>query len=201
LARLFLGALGDAEAALSEIAELSGDSWVHAHATLARGQLLFAAGSVDQSAATLEEAERLARALGSPFTLATLLNVQATVALAGNDDATALDRYAEAATVAAEVGTTWTLVYTLPGLAVVAARRGLPELATELFAAGSTIAEAGSVAVSFPPDLHSAKAALRGVQRDLGKDAFRRAWERGRELRPDSVPGLAGAISGRRAPG
>jgi hypothetical protein len=56
-------------------------------------------------------AERLARALGSTFTLATLLNVGATVALPINDDATALDRYAEAATVASKIGTTWTLVY------------------------------------------------------------------------------------------
>lgn len=201
MATLFLGAPDDAKAALSEIAGLVGDPWVHAHATLARGQLLLAAGSLDQSAVTLEEAERLARALDSPFTLATLLNVQATVALAVNDDATALDRYAEAATLASEVGTTWTLVYTLPGLAVVAARRGRPELAVALFSAGSATAEAGSVAVSFPPDLRSAAAALREVQRELGEGAFRRAWERGRGLRPDSVPGLVDAIRSRHAPG
>jgi hypothetical protein len=127
--------------------------------------------------------------------------MQATVALAADDDSAALDRYAEAAALAAEVGTTWTLVYTLPGLAVVAARRGLPELAAELFAAGSATAEAGSVAVSFPPDLAVAGAALSAVRTELGEDAFRRAWERGRGLRPDDVPRLAGAISDRSAPG
>jgi predicted ATPase/DNA-binding XRE family transcriptional regulator len=200
-ATVFLGALPEAEAALAEITGLAAGGWVRAHAALAEAQLLFATGDVAASAATLAEAERLARELGSPFTLATLLNVQATVALAADDDAAALDRYAEAAALAAEVGTTWTLAYTLPGLAVVAARRGLPELAAELFAAGSATAEAGSVAVSFPPDLESAGAALSAVRTELGEDAFRRAWERGRGLRPDDVPGLAGAISGRRAPG
>ncbi len=53
----------------------------------------------------------------SPFTLATLLNVQASLALLAGDDDAALDLLDEAAQLAAVVGTTWTLVYTLPDLA------------------------------------------------------------------------------------
>ncbi len=200
-ANAFLGALPEAEADLAEISCLSANAWVRAHAAMARAQLLLSTGEDKAAAASLAEAERLARELGSPFTLATLLNMQATVALGRDDDAGALDRYADAAALAAEVGTTWTLAYTLPGLAVVATRRGLPELAAELFAAGWTTAEAGSIAVSFPPDLASAQAALSAVRTELGADGFRRAWERGRGLRPGDVPRLAGAIDGRCEPG
>jgi len=78
---------------------------------------------------------------------------------------------------AAEVGTTWTLAYTVPGLAVLAARSGRLELAAELFAAGSATAEAGAVAVTFPPDLELAARWLPVVRTELGEDAFRRAWE------------------------
>ncbi|WP_167761840.1 helix-turn-helix domain-containing protein [Blastococcus sp. CT_GayMR19] len=198
-AAAFLGDLATAEAGLAEVAALSGTGWVRAHAALARSQLLFQAGDPAAAIAALTEAETLARELGGPFTLATVLNVQASFALLTDDEETALDQWTEAAALAADVGTTWTLVYTVPGLAVVAARRGQHELAAELFAAGSATAEAGSVAVTFPPDLEFARQWLAAVRTELGNDAFRRAWERGRGLRPDDVPRLAGTISGPRA--
>ena len=200
-ATVFLGELGRAVAALTEVGRLSGDGWVRAHAGMARAQLQVRTGDLGAAAAAMGEAERAARELGSAFTLATVLNVQASLALAADDDAAALDRWIEAAALAVEVGTTWTFVYTLPGLAVLAARSGMPELAAELFAAGSATAEAGSVAVTYPPDLESAGQWLPAVRAQLGEDAFRRAWERGRGLRPDDVPRLAGMISGRTAPG
>ncbi|TFV82779.1 XRE family transcriptional regulator, partial [Blastococcus sp. CT_GayMR20] len=88
-ATVFLGAVGEAEAALAEIAALAAGGWVRAHAAMAEAQLRFATGDLPASAAMLDEAERLARDLGSPFTLATLLNMQATVALAADDDTAA----------------------------------------------------------------------------------------------------------------
>ena len=109
--------------------------------------------------------------------------------------------WTEAGTLAADVGTSWTLAYTLPGLAVVAARGGMPELAAELFAAGSATAEADSVAVTFPPDLAVAAQWLPAVRAELGEEAFAAAWERGRGLRPSDVPRLAELISDRSAPG
>jgi hypothetical protein len=199
-AAVFLGDLAAAEAGLVEVSAGSGTGWVRAHAALAESQLRFQAGDTASATAALSGAEALARSLQSPFTLATVLNVQASFALLTDDEDTALDRWTEAAVLAAEVGTTWTLAYTVPGLAVVAARRGLHELAAELFAAGSATAEAGSVAVTFPPDLEVARQWLAAVRSELGEDAFRRAWERGRGLRPDDVPRLAGTISAPRAP-
>jgi hypothetical protein len=142
----------------------------------------------------------MARELGSPFTLATILNVQASLALAIDDDATASAHWTEAAALAASVGTSWPLAYALPGLAVVAARRGRPELAAELFAAGSATAEADSVAVTFPPDLEAARQWLPAVRAELGEEAFAAAWERGRGLLPADIAGLAASLS-RSGPG
>ena len=201
-AAAFRGEVGAAQARLNEVEPVARTHlWARAHTALSRSQVLVEAGDPDGAATTLAAAERAARELGNPFTLATVLNVQASFALARDDDETALAKWAEAAALAAEVGTTWTLAYTVPGLAVVAARRGLGELAAELFAAGSATAEAASVAVVFPPDLAAAGHWLSAVREALGEDAFRGAWERGRGLRPDDVSRLAGAISERPAPG
>jgi hypothetical protein len=153
-------------------------------------------GDLEGAATALQEAEVAARDLASPFTLATVLNMQSSVAQAVGDDAAALGYLREAAALAAEVRTTWTLVYTLPGLAVLAARGGQAELAAELFAAGSATAEAASLAVSFPPDLASARRALQEVQAELGPEVFEQAWSRGRRASPADVSRLTQTITG-----
>ncbi|MFW3168624.1 ATP-binding protein [Geodermatophilus sp. CPCC 206100] len=199
----FLGSFEEAAAALADARRLgaaAGHSWALAHAATAQAQLLFLAGDLPGAAAGLVEGERIAREMGGPFTLAMVLNVQASLALVRGDDDAALRGWTEAAGLAAAVGTTWTMAYTVPGLAVLAARRGLPELAAELFAAGSATAEAAAVAVSFPPDLEFLARALPEVRAALGEAAFGRAWERGRGLRPADVPRLAADISDRAAP-
>jgi predicted ATPase/transcriptional regulator with XRE-family HTH domain len=203
-AAVFLGSFDEATAVLAEargLGEATGHSWALAHAATAQAQLLFLAGDLPGAAERLAEAEARARGAGGPFTIATVLNVQASLALTRGDDDTALRGWTEAAELAAAVGTTWTMAYTVPGLAAVAARRGLPDLAAELFAAGSATAEAAAVEISFPPDLESLARHLPEVRAALGEDAFRRAWERGRGLRPADVPRLAAEVSARRAPG
>ncbi len=203
LAAVFTGAFEAAGERLAEAERLSregGRRWVAAHAAMTRGQLRFISGDLPGAAAVVAEAERMARELGSPFTLATILNVQASLALAIDDDATASAHWTEAAALAASVGTSWPLAYALPGLAVVAARRGRPELAAELFAAGSATAEADSVAVTFPPDLEAARQWLPAVRAELGEEAFAAAWERGRGLLPADIAGLAASLS-RSGPG
>ncbi|MGY1633453.1 ATP-binding protein [Geodermatophilus sp. SYSU D01186] len=202
-AAVFLGDLDRAAGELAEAAWLgrtAGLPWALAHATLAEAQRLVQSGDLPGAAAGLDDAERVAREIGSPFTLATVLNMRATLAQGTGDDAAALACLTEAADLAAAVATTWTLAYTLPGLAVLAAQRGRPELAAELFAAGSATAEAASVAVSFPPDLERAGHWLAAVRAELGEEAFRRAWERGRGVRPADVPGLAARLTRPTAP-
>jgi tetratricopeptide (TPR) repeat protein len=164
-----------------------GDTWAAAHTTAAQGQRLLRAGDREGGAALLREAESLARVLASPFTLATVLNGQGTLALAVGDDDSALERFTEASELAARIDTTWTMAYALPALAAIAARRGRPELAAELFAAA---AQASSVTVAYPPDSDVARTCLATVREELGEEAFARAWERGRGLRPRDIPRL-----------
>jgi hypothetical protein len=92
------------------------------------------------------------------------------------------------------VGSSWTLVYALPGLAVLAARNGQSELAATLFAAGSATGEAGNVALSFPPDLAVVAETLPRVRQRLGEEAFREAWVAGRGVPPADVPSLAAQV-------
>jgi hypothetical protein len=124
--------------------------------------------------------------------------VRATQALLTGDDDDALRRFREATRLSAEVGTTWTLVYGLPGLATVAARRGQFEEAAVLFAAGATTSDASSLVVAFPPDQAFAQEAVTSVRTELGEAAFRAAWERGRELRTEDLPSWADRIRPRR---
>ncbi|HEY7989475.1 MAG TPA: hypothetical protein VIE19_09675, partial [Lapillicoccus sp.] len=170
------------------------------HALLADGQRLLIVGDFDTATATLTEAERLARELGSPFTLATVVNVRGTQSLLVGDEDAALERYQETIRLSAEVGTTWTLVYGLPGLATVAAHRGQMEEAAVLFAAGATTSDTSSLVVAFPPDLAFAQQALSAVQAELGEVAFQAAWERGRDLPTAELPAWADRVRPRRAP-
>jgi predicted ATPase/DNA-binding XRE family transcriptional regulator len=198
-AAVFLGDFDRAAAELDEIDErVDPTSWVGAHSRMIRGQLLIRTGAVAEATAALAEAERAARQLASPFTLASIINVQATLLQVMEDDDAALAKHTEGAVLSAEVGTTWTLVYSVLGLAVAAARRGMPELAAELFAAGSATEESTSVLVSFPPDLELVRQSLPAVRAELGEEAFGRAWERGRRLAPGDVPRLAAELT--RAP-
>jgi hypothetical protein len=197
-AALFTGDLGRARTAVEELLALSqrADSWAGVHAGFAHGQLLMAEGDLSGADVVLHAAEADARTLGAPFSLAIVLNIRASVALARGEDDTSLRCLVEAAELAAEVGTTWTLVFTLPALAVNAARRNQPELAARLFAAGSATAEASSLAVSFPPDLASAQHGLSAARAALGEEAFARAWDAGRRHRTSDVPDLARSVSG-----
>ena len=120
--------------------------------------------------------------------------MQAMVAeLTGADDV-ALEQLREAAAVAAEVGTTWTLVYSMPALGILAARRGLFDVAAVLFAAGAATAEASSVAGSFPPSRGASSHWLAAVRRELGPEAWARAEDTGRALSPESLADLADQI-------
>jgi predicted ATPase/transcriptional regulator with XRE-family HTH domain len=181
---------GGGERPLAEaraLATSTGDAWAEVHAISADGQRLLRVGDLAGSVVALAEAESLARALASPFTLAIVLNGQASLALAAGDDDAALERFTEASELAARIDTTWTMAYALPALGAIAARRGRAELAAELFSAA---AQAASVTVAYPPDSDVARTWLTTVRTELGEEAFGRAWERGRGLRPGDVPRL-----------
>ena len=195
---VFRGELDAAGPWIAEVLELAGpdDRWARVGAVIARSQRVMASGDLAGAAATLDDAERAARESSpAPSPWRRCSTCRAAVAQALGDDEASLRHLVEAADLAAEVGTTWTLVYTLPGLAVIAARRGQAELAAELFAAGSATAEAASLALSFPPDLATAQRRLQEVQAALGPEAFERAWDRGRRTALADVPALARRIT------
>jgi len=104
-------------------------------------QVLMMSGETAAARDALEQAEHVARRAAGPFTLATVLNVQATLANICGDDDLALDRASMAARAAADADVVWTLVYSLPILAAQAARRDHCELAVALFAASELTAE------------------------------------------------------------
>jgi tetratricopeptide (TPR) repeat protein len=203
IAAVFLGHTTEADGLLEQaraVSRSAGLPWTHAHAVIADGQRLIGIGDLTGAAARIDEGERLARALGNPFTLVTALNVRGSLTQLTGDDDAALAAYTEAVDISARLEARWTMTYTLAGLAAIAALRGHPELAAELFAVGSATAEAGSVAVAYPPDLEVVRRWLPVVRGQLGEDAFRRAWERGRGLRLTDIPSLAARINGRSAP-
>ncbi|MGY1620236.1 ATP-binding protein [Geodermatophilus sp. SYSU D00691] len=197
-AALFLGDVAGATRLTDEaqaVARRAGSRWAQAHGAQLTARRLFITGDPTGAPAVLDEAERIARELGSPFTLATVLNAQATLARVRGEDDAALTHLLEVVQLAASIRTTWNTAYALPDLGALAAERGQPELAAELFGAAAT---ASATTVAVPPDPEHASRVLNDVRTELGEDAFRRAWERGRQLEPADVPDLAARIN--RAP-
>jgi predicted ATPase/transcriptional regulator with XRE-family HTH domain len=203
LGAAFLGDLDEASALIDGggTGDAPGDDpWLAAHIAIARAQVALLDGDVAGGLALLDTAERLARRDAGQFTLGTVLNLRTTVATLLGDDAAALASAAEALALAAEVRTTWTLVYTLSNLGIQAARRGLAETAVELFAAAERTAEVSLLTVAFRPDRETAEAALTALRSELSAAAFDRAWERGRTLRTGDVLELIPEITRQPAP-
>ena len=192
----FAGDMRVAADRLGEAAALGSDlgPWLDVHLRLLCGQLEVLSGDLESAHGTLADVERRARLLGSPFSLATVLNVEASLAKLAGEDNEALGRLIEAADLAAEAGIGWTQVYTVPALADLAVRGGQPELAVRLYAAAATLAEATGLAVSFPPDVERGLAGMALARAQLDPSAFERLWESGRALGPAEVAELAGAF-------
>ena len=181
---------------LGEAAALGSDvgPWLEIHLRLLRGQLEVLTGDLEAARSTLAEVERRARRWGSPFSLATVLNVEASLAKLAGEDSDALELLIEAAALAAEAGIGWTQVYTVPALADLAVRGGQPELAVRLYAAAATLAEATGLAVSYPPDVDRGLAGMALARAQVDPSEFERLWESGRALGPGEVAELAGSL-------
>ena len=109
--------------------------------------------------------------------------------LSGADDLTTLDQLPRPPSWRPRSGTTWSLVYTLAGLAVLAARRSLIEVAAVLFASAEATAEASSLPLSFPPSRKGVDHWLRVVREQLDADDLAAAQESGRTLPPERGAG------------
>ena len=148
-------------------------------------------GSLAHADAALSDSERLARELGNAFSLATVLNLRATLAqlLDENDEAARL--LAESVDPSVGAGISWTFAYALPALASVAVRLGDLERAATLFgAAASWTADAG-VDTGFPTSDALARRDLTVTRDGLGEELFRAAWDAGRDTTAREVVELA----------
>lgn len=198
----FAGDMPSATERLAEAASAGADAdlWLAVHLTVLRAQVDMLSGEIDAAHGTLADGERLARRLGSPFSLATVLNVEASLAKLSGRDSDALEMLIEAAALAGEAGIGWTQVYTLPGLADLAVRRGEAALAVQLYAAGDALASATGLAVTFPPDVERGVTGIARARAEIDPTTFGRLWESGRGLALDHVAEMADALRGRDRP-
>ena len=128
----------------------------------------------------LPEGVATARELGNPFTLATALNINATLTeLLGDEPATAV-LLGESVALSLGARLSWTLGYALPALASVAQRVGDPASAAWLFGAGASISAADAVDPTFPVSRALSDRGLDATRAALGEPAFTREWDAGR---------------------
>jgi hypothetical protein len=197
---VFAGDLAGASALLEETAgavDASPERWVRAHFGIVRGQLALVSGDLDGAEATLRRTEVAARDLGNPFTLATTLNVLATISELKAEHAVSAVLLAEATELSADAGMSWTLAYCLPALAGVAVRVGESALGARLFGASASFTDQHGVATSFQPTRQLAARDLADARDDLGDAAFRAEWDAGRSATVEDVADLARTITAR----
>ena len=200
---LFAGDLEAATALLAGAVAPGGAAevpWANAHCRIAEGQVALLAGRVDDADQLLLDAERLARDLENPFTLATVLNIRATLTELLDDHALSAVLLAEAAELSVGSAISWTLAYTLPAMAGVAVRLGEAETGARLFGASASYSAEHSVATNFQASQALADRDLAAAREQLGEARFRAAWDAGRDTTGPGVVALAQELS-RRARG
>ncbi|MEV0134978.1 helix-turn-helix domain-containing protein [Dactylosporangium sp. NPDC050688] len=199
-AAVFAGALDDAEALLARAlaqAETAGRRWVAVHTRLAQCQLALVADDLATAGRHLPEVVRAARAAGNAFTLATALNVHATLTeLLGDEPATAT-LLGEAVAVSLAARMSWTLGYALPALASLAQRVGDPGSAAWLFGAGASISAADAVDPTFPVSRALSDRGLDATRAALGEPRFTREWDAGRAASGTEIQARAAVVTTR----
>ncbi|MFI7585482.1 ATP-binding protein [Spongisporangium articulatum] len=161
-------------------ADRAGDRWATAHALIAQGQVGLVTGDLDGARERLVEAERRARAIGNAFTLATALNVRATLTAVEGDHRTTAVLLSESTELSVRGRLNWTLGYSIPGLAAVAAQLDELETAAELFGASASLSADHAVDETFPASRDLSAGGLARVRDRLDEQTFRRHWDAGR---------------------
>lgn len=199
---LFAGDLDGATARL-DVGNGTGDddaTWALLHCRIASAQVALLAGALDASDDLLLDCEQRARALGNPFTLATVLNLRATLTQLRDEHAATALLLAESADVSVTARIAWTFAYTLPALASVAVRSGDLLAGATLFGAAASWSADHSVDTGFPASQALAHRDLALAREALGEASFRTAWDAGRDTTGPQVVELARELS-RRARG
>ncbi|MFD1811935.1 ATP-binding protein [Rhodococcus gannanensis] len=168
--------------------------WLTAHARLGLGQLALVSGDVDVAQTRHAEAVAEARRLGNEFTLATVLNSAASVCEAGGDDSGAAAMLGESLDLSVRLRLGWSLGYTLPAVAGLAARTGNPAGAAALYGAAARLNASDAVDPHFPPARSTADAGLDLARDTLGEKDFLAEWESGRTATAEQVASIAARV-------
>jgi hypothetical protein len=195
---LFGGHLDAATAYLAEARTQPSDgvpAWAVLHADVAAAQVSLLAGGIADAEQRLLDCEQRARLLGNPFTLATVLNLRATLTLLRDEHAATAELLAEAADLSVASRISWTFAYALPALASVAVRLGDLEAGATLFGAAASWSADHSVDTGFPTSQALAHRDLATAREALGELRFRTAWDAGRDSTGSEVVDLAREVS------
>ncbi len=175
-------------------------AWHHAHAVASLAQADLAEGDLGSARTGLIAAEAAARALGNPFTLATVLNIRGTLEELAGDRAATARAVLEAVRLGLAARMGWTLAYSLAAAAGVAAAAGELVVAAELFGAVASLSASHEVDPRFAASAALAEGALTGVRRGLGPAAYAQAWSNGRTASLDQLGALIDRLSARVRP-
>jgi hypothetical protein len=155
------------------------------------------AGNIADAEAALADSERLARELGNAFSLATVLNLRATLLQLRDEYAEAAQLLAESVDISVGARVSWTFAYALPSLASVAVRLGDLERAATLFGAAASWSADNGVDTGFPTSNALAHRDLTVAREGLGEELFRASWDAGRDTTGAEVVELAHELTHR----
>jgi hypothetical protein len=175
------------------------DGYTRAHFGIVQGQIALLSGDLPAAEERLRSVESAVRELGNPFTLATTLNVRATVSELREDHETSVVLLGEATELSAAGSMSWSLAYSLPALAGVAVRVGEAATGARLFGASASYAAQHGIATAFQATQDLTARDLAEARHVLGEAAFRGHWDAGRAATMAEVGELARAVT-RRAP-
>ncbi len=148
----------------------------------ALAQVALSRGEFGRAMDFLREGESMLRETEDAFTLATNLNIQATISQLAGDDERTEGLLRESVELSSALRDSWALVYGLVGLAGVVARRGEPKRAARLFGAAKALGDAASVTVAFPPAKTLYEQDLANVRGQLDAEAFKGSLAEGRAM-------------------
>lgn len=156
-----------------------GGRWGTAPVLNALAQVALLGGDFGRAIRLLRESEAVLRGTDDAFTLATNLNIQATLSQLEDDDARTETSLRESVELSAALRDSWALVYGLVGLAGIAVRRGEPERAARLFGAAKALSDAASVTIAFPPARALYEQDLANVRAQLDAEVLEASWSEG----------------------
>ncbi len=196
-AAVFLGDVAagrDLAAELRTSAAVRHDTWTSTHLLVVEAQAALATGDPAADRLT-SEVLTAARSLGEVFTLATALNLRATLTDTTGDLTTSVQLLRESLQLSLAANMTWTLAYALPALAAVAVRANQPRLSANLFGAAASVTAEATVEAAFPAAVTISERARATARQRLGEDAYRAAWDAGRDATPGDLLDLADRLT------